>query len=37
MFVKVKDKLYWKSVNGNLIGPLNASTPTCGDYQEGQP
>ena len=37
MFKRIKGKLYWIDVDGNPIGPLNPSTPTCGDYEENQP
>lgn len=37
MFVKRDGKLFWKASDGSLIGPLDAGSPTCGDYQENQP
>ena len=34
MFIKIDGKLYWKAYDGELIGPLDASTPTCGDNDD---
>lgn len=37
MFVKIKGRLFWRDVRGNLIGPLDASTPTCSEGNGSEP
>jgi hypothetical protein len=36
MFKKINGKLYWVDHECRLIGPLNPSTPTCGDNTDGE-
>ena len=36
MFKKIEGKLYWVGHDGELIGPLDASTPTCGENKDGE-
>lgn len=35
-FFKVDGKLYYVDRNGEAIGPLDASTPTCGEPIDGE-
>ena len=36
MFKKIDGNLFWVAHDGALIGPLDASTPTCGENKDGE-